>query len=79
MCKNVLLIRPQQLGGGKTIVLLVQIEAQNAIKLHNFPKNHLCINIDSCLQLCEERDGGGDRALVLSPLVVDDGQQTFLP
>jgi len=26
-----------------------------------------------------ERDGGGDRGIVLSPLVVDDGQQTFLP
>ena len=67
----------QQLGGGENVVLLVKIEAQNAIKPQKFQKNRLCI--DSCLQLCEERDGGGDRAIVLSPLVVDDGQQTFLP
>lgn len=67
----------QQLGGGKNIVLLVKIEAQNSIEPQKFPKNRLCI--DSCLQLCEERDRDGRGEMVLSPLVADDGQQTFLP
>ena len=71
--------------------MMTQIEASEAAKVaaavaatkntatstKEIPQNRPCI--DSCLQLCEERGRGGRGEMVLSPLVVDDGQQTFLP
>ena len=65
----------QQLGAGKNIGLLVKIEAQNTIKPHKFPKIVYVYQVDILASEIAWSDGG--RREIVSPLVADDGQQTF--